>query len=337
VLYISAEESAGQIKLRADRIGVAAAGLYLLADGSLDSIEGACRELTPALLIVDSIQAVADHDLSAPAGSLSQVRQCASRLIELAKSTDTAFCLAGHITKEGALAGPKSLEHMVDTVLYFEGARDRETRLLRSVKNRFGGVNELGVFRMGENGLSEIQDPASCFLEHRTAAGPGSALTASLQGNRVLLAEIQALVTDSVFSNVGRTSDGIEPNRVLRIKAIIDRRVGIPLAANDVFINVTGGLRLAEPGVDLAIAVAVAGSRTNRSTATALACVGEVSLLGELRRITQPAKRIAQARKLGLPTMLLPEANRDDCAGTEGIELLFAKTLKDALAIALAP
>lgn len=332
VLYGSAEESLSQIKLRAARLGIRQENIFLVAGGMLEHIQEAFRKLRPDVLIVDSIQTVHTTSLPGAPGTLSQVRECAAVLTDAVRESGAALFLAGHVTKDGALAGPKTLEHMVDTVLYFEGSRDREVRILRSFKNRFGNVNEIGVFLMRQEGLLEVHDPEGLFVDKLSAPGPGAALTAALEGNRVLLAEIQALVTGGGGGAPGRMVDGIEPARALRIKAIIDHASGIGLGEKDVFVNVAGGLSIREPAVDLAIAMAMTSSARGIPVGREAVFLGELSLLGDLRRISQCEKRIQQAKKLGIPTVVLPEANRKDCAGIAGIELVFIATLRDATA-----
>jgi len=360
VLYVSAEESSSQLAMRARRLGlgsvVSGSGtangrneqltqmgkILILESGSLPSIESAISTLRPTLVIIDSIQAVHSEGLSSTPGSVSQVRECAWFLSEECRRLGSALILAGHVTKEGALAGPKTLEHMVDTVLYFEGQRDRELRLIRCVKNRFGNVNEIAVFMMTDHGLSEVTDPSGIFIDGITPKGPRSIMTATLEGNRVLLAEIQALVTDRVAGNLARTTDGVDTNRVMRIRAILENRIAIDLADSDIFVNVTGGLVIDEPSAELAIAAAIAGSLSNRIPDCPVVVMGEIGLLGDLRRIPHADKRVAQAAKLGVRAVVLPEANRRDLEAVRsrgmasgqpqtGPDLVFAPTLATAL------
>jgi DNA repair protein RadA/Sms len=299
-------------------------------------------------VLIDSIQAVHAHALAASAGSMAQVRACALALIEECQKRAAALIITGHVTKDGALAGPKILEHMVDAVLYFEGSRDRELRVIRSVKNRFGSVNEIAVFMMGETGLTEAADPAGIFIESLAQAGspgPGSILTAALEGNRVFLAEIQALVTPRVSGSIVRTTDGVEANRVQRVRAILENQLGIQLGDQDTFVNVTGGLEVNEPASELAIAAAIYGSARGFAPDCPLIVAGEIGLLGDLRRIPQAEKRARAARKLGAGkagacAIVLPEANKSDFPGLnngsfdgERTAVFFAKKLSDALAI----
>jgi len=352
VLYVGAEESANQIALRAARLREGAAGgakqadIHILSSGALETILDSIAELQPRLVIVDSIQAVYTSAVNASPGSVSQIRECAWVLTEECRRRESALILSGHVTKDGGLAGPKILEHMVDTVLYFEGSRDRELRIIRSVKNRFGNVNEIAVFLMTAKGLREIADPGGIFIEgiaKGAQAGPGSILTAALEGNRVLLAEVQALVTSRVSGSIVRTTDGVEANRVQRVRAILENQLGIQLGDQDTFVNVTGGLEINEPAVELAIAAAIFGSVRGLCPDSRLIVAGEIGLLGDLRRIPQAEKRVAQARKLGLDAVVLPEANRSEFPNLEqGPQqnprgekpaLIFAERLRDALAI----
>jgi len=331
IVYISAEESLSQVKLRACRLQINAPSIFLAPGGCLEQILATLREFSPDILIVDSIQTIYSEEIRAAPGTLSQVRECASALIELTKAKGTALFLAGHVTKEGALAGPRTLEHMVDTVLYFEGSRDRELRLLRCFKNRFGNVDEVGVFLMGSSGLKEARDPEGLFMNHPGSAGPGAALTATLEGHRVLLAEVQALVTDCGNSTPARMVDGVEANRALRIKAVIDRYTRCAIAGKDVFMNIAGGLSIREPAVDLAIAIAMISSYRSVQVERRAVFFGELSLLGDIRRVPQCERRLLQAKKLGIPTAVLPEANKKECDKIKGIEKKFIRTIEEAL------
>jgi DNA repair protein RadA/Sms len=359
VLYVGAEESANQIAMRAARIArdEKTPDMQILSTGALEDITNAITALSPRLVIIDSIQAVYTSALHASPGSLSQVRECAWMLTEECRARAGTLIVSGHVTKDGTLAGPKILEHLVDTVLYFEGSRDRELRILRSVKNRFGGVNEIAVFTMGEKGLHEIADPGGVFIEGMPkigSHGPGSILTAALEGNRVLLAEVQALVTPRVSGSIVRTTDGVDANRVQRVRAILESQLGMNLGDQDTFVNVTGGLEINEPAVELAIAAAIYGSARGLCPDSRLIVAGELGLLGDLRRIPQAEKRAAQARKFGMDACILPEANSGEfrradegketsvlfaapssspSMATRDAHVLFAANLRDALAI----
>ena len=333
ILYISAEESLSQVKMRATRLGIHQPDIFLASSGCLEDILDSVNRTEPALLIVDSIQTIHTTSINSAPGTLSQVRECASALIDVTKQKGIALFLAGHVTKEGSLAGPKTLEHMVDTVLYFEGSRDRELRLLRCFKNRFGNVDEVGVFLMRSKGLEEVRDPDGLFMEHSRETGPGAALTATLEGNRVLLAEVQALVTDCGANTPSRMIDGIEASRAMRIKAVIDRYTGCSIAARDVFMNIAGGLSIREPAVDLAIAIAMVSSFRNVPVERKAVFFGEVSLLGDVRRVPQCERRLLQAKKLGIPTAVLPEANRKEGEKVDGIEKIHIRTVSEALTL----
>ena len=330
VLYISAEESLSQLKMRSIRIGVDSKDLFIVSSGEMEKIIPVIKDLNPSLLIFDSIQAVYTSDLPSSPGSITQVRETTSIIVNHAKNHNIPVIITGHVTKDGSLAGPKTLEHMVDTVLYFEGSRDKEIRIVRSVKNRFGNVNEIGVFIMGEKGLKEVNDPASLFLKEISSSCPGSAVTAALEGNRVIIAEIQALVTEGNYGNISRTIDGVDPSSVLRLKAVIERFAGLQIADKEIFVNVTGGLKIFEPAVDLTVAMAIASSFKNIPLNKDSIFLGEISLLGELKRISQPVKRIQQAKRLGLKTVILPKANQNDCKKMTGIELVFIDSLDTA-------
>jgi len=336
VLYITAEESLSQLKMRAERLKINNKELFLSPTGNTDEIVELIKKINPKVLIVDSIQSIRSNDFPGSVGSISQVRGSASTLIGITKQENIALFITGHVTKDGTLSGPKTLEHVVDTVLYFEGSRDRELRIIRSVKNRFGSVNEIGVFLMTAEGLTQIADPTAIFLDSTQTEGHGASLTATMEGNRALIAEIQALVTDHATNNISRTIDGIPPNRVLRVKAVIDKTMGIDLQDRDIFINVTGGLNIQEPAVDLAIAVAIISSFRNKKIKNGTIFFGEISLLGKLRRVPQAEKRIMQAKKLGMKTAIIPLKNRKDCEGIKEFEIIYADNLADVLTIIFA-
>jgi DNA repair protein RadA/Sms len=312
VLYVSGEESAAQIKLRADRLGVSPKGLYLLAENDLAAIEACVADLKPSVLVVDSIQTVYLPDLESAPGSVSQVRECGGRLMVLAKSKGVAVFLVGHVTKEGALAGPRVLEHLVDTVLYFEGERHHAYRVLRSVKNRFGSTNEIGVFEMTDRGLAEVKNPSGFFLSERPAEAPGSVIVSSLEGTRPLLLELQALVSPASFGTPRRTVLGTDYNRVCLLLAVLEKRAGVPLQTQDVFINVAGGGRVMEPSADLGVVLAVASSYMDRPVRPDLVVLGEVGLTGEVRAVSAMPVRLREAAALGFQTALVPQNNLRD-------------------------
>jgi DNA repair protein RadA/Sms len=309
VLYVSGEESAAQVKLRADRLGLGAKDLFLLAETAVETIEAQAAALAPRALVIDSIQTVHLGGLESAPGSVSQVRECGGRLMALAKTSGTAVFLVGHVTKEGALAGPRVLEHLVDTVLYFEGERHATYRVLRAVKNRFGSTNEIGVFEMTGAGLREVANPSALFLAERPRGAPGSVIVAALEGTRPLLLELQALVAPAHFGTPRRTVLGAEYNRVCLLLAVLEKRAGLPLQAQDVFVNVAGGARLTEPAADLGIAVAAASSYAERPVAADVVVIGEVGLTGEVRAVGGLEPRLAEAAGLGFSAAVVPRSN----------------------------
>ncbi|NOK59723.1 MAG: DNA repair protein RadA [Chloroflexi bacterium AL-W] len=305
-LYVSAEESPQQIKLRSDRMGLTSKELYVLGETNLDIILQQIDTLRPRLAIVDSIQTVYLEDISSAAGSVSQVREGALRLLRLAKESGIPIFIVGHVTKEGAIAGPRVLEHIVDTVLYLEGDRFHQYRLLRSVKNRFGSTNEVGVFEMTQDGMAEVSNPSQVFLSERNADTPGSTVAVTLEGTRPILVEVQALTANTASAQPRRTVNGFDMNRLLVIIAVLSKRAGFPLFSQDVYVNVVGGLRITEPAADLAVAVAIASSYRNQRVKSNLVLVGEVGLSGELRNISQIERRMGEAAKLGFTMSLIP-------------------------------
>ncbi len=337
-LYISGEESARQIKMRAQRLGVAAHELFLVTETNLEVMMNHIAEIKPTLVIVDSIQTTYVADKTSSPGSVSQVRECASRFQELAKSSGVAVFLVGHVTKEGAIAGPRVLEHIVDTVLYLEGDPFHRYRLLRGVKNRFGATSEVGVFEMAEKGMVEVHNPSEAFLAERQVNAPGSAIAVTMEGTRPLLVEIQALAASTTFPNPRRTANGVDYNRLLLLTAVLTRRVYLPLADKDVFINVVGGLQIDEPAADLAVAVAVASSVKDRPIHADMAFVGEVGLSGELRAVSQLEARLKEAAKLGFKRCVVPRsAAKKASQSVKGIELIGCRNLKEAIDAALLP
>ncbi|MGQ9454644.1 MAG: DNA repair protein RadA [Armatimonadota bacterium] len=298
-LYVSGEESAEQIKLRSNRLGTASKGLYVVAETNIEAVEECIQNLKPSYVIVDSIQTMYDPRLSSAPGTVSQVRACTGVLARLAKSQDISVFIVGHVTKEGSLAGPRVLEHMVDTVLYFEGDRHQSYRILRAMKNRFGSTDEVGVFEMRETGLEEVPNPSEAFLAERPAQGIGSVVTATIEGSRPLMVEIQALVTPSFFASPRRMATGVDYNKMLMILAVLEKRVGLPLGNKDVYVNVAGGVRIIEPAADLAVAIAVASSLMDRPIDEGLIALGEVGLAGEVRSVGQLDKRLKEAARMG--------------------------------------
>ncbi len=338
VLYVSGEESAYQVKRRAERLGGVEPDLFLLADVDLHNILAQIAALNPGLVIVDSIQAVYLDDLSSSAGSVTQVRECTSHLLRMAKESNTPLFLVGHVTKEGNIAGPRVLEHMVDTVLYLEGDRFHSYRLLRSVKNRFGSTNEVGVFEMSPAGLQEVSNPSEMFLAERLPNASGSAIAVPLEGTRPLLVEVQALASTTAFAQPRRTANGVDFNRLLLITAVLSKRVGLRLSDQDIFVNVVGGLKITEPGSDLAVAAAIVSSVRNRPVAADMALLGEIGLSGELRSVSQLGRRLTEASKLGFKRAVIPRsAGRHARAETfpDDMAIIRARSLHQAIEAAL--
>ncbi len=335
VLYVSGEESTQQIKMRAERLGSGSSQLYLLTETDLDEILIHIENLKPRLAIVDSIQTMIVNDLTSAAGSISQVRECASRLQGLAKSTGTSIFIVGHVTKSGSIAGPKVLEHIVDTVLYLEGDRFHTYRLLRSTKNRFGATDEVGVFEMRGGGMAEVANPSEAFLAERLPNAPGSSIAVTLEGTRPLLVEVQALCSTSAFGLPRRTANGLDVNRLLLITAVLSKRIGLKLGDQDVFANVIGGLYISEPAADLAAACAIASSMRDVPVAVDLAIIGEIGLSGELRTVGQMPARLNEAAKLGFARALIPKTPRATELPKDKIEIVSARSVAEALAIAL--
>jgi DNA repair protein RadA/Sms len=332
-LYVTGEESPAQIKMRAQRLGVKAEHLYVLAETALDDIIRAADALEPQVLVVDSVQTVFTSELPSAPGSVGQVREVSGRLMLHAKRTGIPTFLIGHVTKDGAIAGPRVLEHIVDTVLYFEGDKGHSFRILRAVKNRFGSTNEIGVFEMKESGLSEVANPSEIFLAERPADATGSVVVSSLEGSRPILAELQALVAPSKLTMPRRTCIGVDYNRVSLLLAVLEKRVGMQLMGMDVFVNIVGGLKIDEPAVDLGIIAAVASSFRERPIAAQTVVMGEVGLAGEVRAISQAEARIKDAAKLGFKRCVLPALNVEkmDKASKNKMELLGVRSVDEAM------
>jgi len=336
ILYVSGEESARQIKMRAHRLGLAerASNLFVLSETNLNHVLAEAEQLAPALMIVDSIQAVYLDELSSAAGSISQIREGALRLMQLAKTSHTPVFLVGHVTKEGTIAGPRVLEHIVDAVLYLEGERFHTYRLLRSVKNRFGSTNEVGVFEMREAGLVEVANPSEAFLSERMPETSGNSIAVTMEGTRPLLVEIQALTSTTSFNYPRRTANGIDMGRLLLIIAVLSKRVGLRLFNQDVFVNVVGGLKINEPAADLGVALAIVSSFRDMAVAPDLAMMGEVGLSGELRSVGHLERRVSEAAKLGFKRCLVPRSARPPQT-TDGVEIIRARTINEALEVAM--
>lgn len=332
VLYVSGEESTRQIKLRAERLKVQGERLYLLSENDLGSVLEAVDQLAPDVLIVDSIQTLYNSDLSASPGSVGQVKDCTMALMQLAKGRGITVFVIGHITKEGSLAGPKILEHMVDCVLYFEGETHNSFRILRAAKNRFGATNEIGVFEMADVGLAEVPNPSEALLSGRPEGAPGTCVTCVMEGVRPVLAEVQALLAPSSYGNPRRTSNGFDYNRAMMLLAVLEKRGGLLLSSCDAYINVIGGLTLDEPAADLALIIAFASSFRDKPVPTDLAAVGEVGLTGELRSVNVLGQRLSEIRRLGFTKCLIPARNSGKLAEPEGLQLIRVRNIREALA-----
>jgi DNA repair protein RadA/Sms len=335
VLYVSGEESVHQIKMRADRLNLEQPNLYVVSEVALDQIVAHVEQLKPRLVVVDSIQAISSGELESSAGSVSQVKACATALLRLAKTNGIPIFLVGHVTKAGSIAGPRVLEHVVDAVLYLEGDRFHAYRLLRSVKNRFGSTHEVGVFEMTEEGMAEVTNPSEAFLAERLPDAAGSAIAVTMEGSRPLLVEIQALASTTSFGLPRRTANGVDFNRLLLLVAVLSKRVGLRLHDQDVFVNVVGGLRINEPAADLGVALAVASSFQNLPLPRDLAAVGEIGLSGELRTVSHLSRRLNEAAKLGFRRCVVPATHRrlGDVPGN--LEAIPARSLADALSLAM--
>jgi DNA repair protein RadA/Sms len=331
VLYVSGEESARQVKLRADRLGVGAGNLRVLAETDAVKVLQAAESLAPAALAVDSIQTQYLPELPSAPGTVTQIRETAGRLMAFAKTTETPTFLVGHVTKDGAIAGPRVLEHMVDTVLYFEGGGAHPYRVLRAHKNRFGSASEIGVFEMKAGGLAEVPNPSALFLAERPQDAPGSAVTAVLSGTRTVLVEIQALVAPTAFGTPRRTALGIDSNRVALLAAVLEKKVGMKILAYDLFVNVAGGLSVDDPAADLACVASLASSFRDRAIPSRTLVLGEVGLAGEVRAVSQPEARLAEAARLGFERALLPAANARHADLPRGLEAVGVETVADAL------
>ena len=330
VLYVSGEESAAQVKLRARRFGIDGAGILLLAETDLATVIEQIRRIRPALVVVDSIQTMSSDSIGSAAGGVSQLRECTARLLEVAKGENVPIFLIGHVTKEGAVAGPRVLEHIVDAVLYLEGERFHSFRILRATKNRFGSTDEVGVFEMGENGLAEVADPSGVFLEERGRGVSGSVVVPTLEGTRPLLVEVQALVTRTSFGLPRRTTNGADLQRVLLLLAVLGKRAGLSLGEHDVYVNLVGGLRVREPATDLAVAVAVASALRDRPADPRAVFIGELGLGGEVRRVQRIGPRLREAERLGFERAIVPAASARDVNGT-GLEIVPVADLRDAV------
>lgn len=331
VLYVSGEESAQQIKLRAERLGDIDSEFYLYAETNMQRIRAEIEKIQPDFLIIDSIQTILSPEISGVQGSVSQVREVTAELMQLAKTNNIAIFIVGHVTKEGTLAGPRMLEHMVDTVLYFEGERHHTFRILRAVKNRFGSTNEIGIFEMQSGGLVEVLNPSQVFLEERLDGATGSSIVVTMEGTRPILAEVQALVTPTMFGNAKRTTTGLDFNRVSLIMAVLEKRAGLLLQNQDAYLKSAGGVKLDEPAIDLAVAVAIASSYKDQPTDPQECFVGELGLTGEVRRVNRIEQRINEAAKLGFKKIYLPKNSLAGITPQKGIEVIGVTTILEVL------
>jgi DNA repair protein RadA/Sms len=330
VLYASGEESAGQTRMRGERLKVAADNLFVVAENSLEKILLHVEKLKPSVLVVDSIQTVYTAALESAPGSVGQVRETAGRLMMMAKKSGIPVFIVGHVTKEGSIAGPRVLEHMVDTVLYFEGDGAHPFRILRAIKNRYGSTNEIGVFEMRETGLCEVSNPSELFLSERPVGAAGSVVAATIEGSRPLLVELQALVTASSLGVPRRTTIGVDHNRLALLVAVLEKKVGLNLAGRDIFLNVAGGMKLNEPAADLGMVAAVASSHLDKSIPPQTMVIGEVGLAGEVRGISQPEVRVREAAKLGFTRCILPSGSLRKLKA-EGVEVVGVSSVEEAL------
>lgn len=335
ILYVTGEESRRQIKMRAERLNVSAAELYILAETDLTETLTAIDDIKPDVLIIDSIQTLYNPEISASPGSVTQVKDCTMSLMQLTKTSGITAFVVGHVNKEGSIAGPKVLEHMVDCVLYFEGERSMSYRILRSAKNRFGSTNEIGVFEMADNGLREVKNPSEMLLSGRPENSPGTCVTCVMEGTRPLLAEIQALIAPSGFNGARRNSNGIDYNRATLLLAVLEKRGGMALSASDAYINVIGGLELDEPAADLATVLAIASSHRDFPIGNDLAAVGEVGLTGEIRSVNALNQRLAEIARLGFKRCVIPAHVRGDVKAPAGLELISVKNIRAAIAAVL--
>lgn len=331
VLYISGEESLRQIKIRANRLGDFTDDLLLLCETNLGIVEETIRSVMPDITIIDSIQTMYHEDISSAPGSVSQVRESTSILLQLAKGLNVSVFIVGHVTKEGTVAGPRVLEHMVDTVLYFEGDRHASYRILRGVKNRFGSTNEIGVFEMKEEGLVEVRNPSEFMLDGKPEGASGSVVSCSMEGTRPILLEIQALVCHSSFGIPRRQAIGTDFNRVNLLMAVLEKRLGVQMSDCDAYVNLAGGIRIMEPAIDLGIAMAIVSSFKNRAIDDKLIAFGEIGLSGEVRGVSMAEQRVAEAAKLGFTTCILPEVNRSKLRPVAGIKVIGVRTVQDAV------
>ncbi|KRN88453.1 DNA repair protein RadA [Ligilactobacillus ceti] len=331
VLYVSGEESATQIKMRANRLKVASSDFYLYPETDMASIRQEISDLKPDYVVIDSVQTMQEPDMNSAVGSVAQIREVTATLMQIAKTNGITIFIVGHVTKGGAIAGPKILEHMVDTVLYFEGDQNQLFRMLRAVKNRFGSTNEIGIFEMRQTGLAEVLNPSEIFLQERMPGATGSAVVVAMEGTRPLLAEIQALITPTAFGNAKRTTTGLNQNRVSLIMAVLEKRVGLLLQNQDAYLKAAGGLKLDEPAIDLALAMSIVSSYRDQETQPTDSFIGEIGLTGEIRRVNHIEQRVIEAAKLGFKRVFVPKNNLDGWVPPAEIEVVGVSTLRQAV------
>ncbi|CAN5892137.1 DNA repair protein RadA [soil metagenome] len=331
VLYTTGEESVQQIRLRADRLGLADANVHLLAESDLDQVIQVAGDLNPGLVIVDSIQTAMLPELESTAGSVGQVRECTARIIQWAKPRQLPVIIVGHVTKEGAIAGPRVLEHMVDTVLYLEGERFQQFRILRAVKNRFGSTDEVGVFEMTGEGLTEVTNPSQTFLQQRVLNAPGSVVTVTIEGSRPILVEMQALTSPTVYGLPKRSANGLDPGRLQLLVAVLQKRLGLTLGTQDIFANVVGGLRITEPGSDLAAALAIVSSFRDANFDPATVALGEIGLSGEIRSVGQIERRLTEASRLGFTKVIVPKHGITGTSSRDGLTIVPVGSVAEAV------
>ncbi|MDO5387617.1 MAG: DNA repair protein RadA [Clostridia bacterium] len=335
ILYVSGEESPQQVKLRADRLNISSENIKLLSETNIGVIDNCILNEEPDFIIIDSIQTMYTEEAASAPGSVTQVRETTAKLMNISKGRGISVMIVGHVTKDGSIAGPRVLEHMVDTVLYFEGDKTASYRILRAVKNRFGGTNEIGVFEMGNDGLKEILNPSAYMLSDRPLDVPGTAITCSMEGTRPLLIEVQSLVSYTTFNMPRRMATGTDFNRVVIIIAVLEKRAGLQLSSYDSYINITGGIKVAEPAIDAAVAVAIASSYRNVPVNSDTLILGEIGLTGELRAVSMAEKRVQEAQKMGFKTCIVPKANYKEASRVEGIKIVCAGNVDELLEIAL--
>lgn len=331
VLYVSGEESASQIKMRAERLELEGSTFYLYAETDLGAIQQTIEQIKPDYVIIDSIQTMHHPDIDSASGSVSQVRESTATLMQLAKMNDIAVFIVGHVTKEGAIAGPRMLEHMVDTVLYFEGERHHTFRILRAVKNRFGSTNEIGIFEMRNGGLEEVLNPSELFLEERLTGATGSSVVAAMEGTRPILVEIQSLISPTAFGNAKRTASGLDYSRVSLIMAVLEKRAGLLLQNYDAYLKAAGGVKLDEPAIDLSIAVSIASSYKEQETQISDCFIGEIGLTGEIRRVSKIEQRVNEAAKLGFKRIFIPKNNQTGWTFPDGVTVIGCTTLAEVI------